>query len=128
MMNSRMKDKIYALLSFVSIISAIGSFAFAVNFLLQTNEYIFNVNEKTVKEKTTIADKAGFESIKAKLKLKENISAESFQGKSLQGAPASDISAPDILPSSSPSASSSLLPSSPAKTTENMKAPDNAEF
>lgn len=71
MLSSRTKDKIYALLSFLSIILVIGSFAFTVNFLLEINKYIFSVNEKIVKEKTTVVDKAGFENIKEKLKLKE---------------------------------------------------------
>ncbi|MBU4338682.1 hypothetical protein KKB43_01120 [Patescibacteria group bacterium] len=71
MLNSRTKDKIYAFLSFLAIVLAIGSFAFVVNFLLQVNKYIFSVNEKIVKEKTTAVDKAGFENIKEKLNLKE---------------------------------------------------------
>ncbi|MBU3924867.1 hypothetical protein KJ854_02945 [Patescibacteria group bacterium] len=71
MLNSRTKDKIYAFLSFLAIVLAIGSFAFTVNFLLQVNKYIFSVNEKIVKEKTTAVDKAGFENIKEKLNLKE---------------------------------------------------------
>ncbi|MBU4350888.1 hypothetical protein KKH63_00950, partial [Patescibacteria group bacterium] len=79
MLNSRIKDKIYAFLSFLTIVLVIGSFAAAVNFLLETNEYIFSVNEKIVKEKTTLVDKAGFENIKEKLSLREVKNAVSSQ-------------------------------------------------
>lgn len=64
MLSSRAKDKIYAFLSFLSIVLAIGSFVLTVDFLLQINKYIFKVNEQTIKEKTVVADKAGFEKIK----------------------------------------------------------------
>jgi hypothetical protein len=70
MLTSRTKDKIYAIVSFLTIILVIGSFAAVVNFLLETNEYIFSVNEKTVKEKTTVIDKDSFENIKARLDLR----------------------------------------------------------
>lgn len=76
MLNSRTKDKIYAFLSFLTIVLTIGSFAAVMKFLLDTNEYIFSVNEKIVEEKTIIVDKAGFESIKEKLILKEDNNSE----------------------------------------------------
>ena len=71
MLNSRTKDKIYALLSFLAIVLAIGSFVLTINFLLKINKYIFSVNQQTVKEKTTVVDKAGFETIKERLRLKK---------------------------------------------------------
>lgn len=72
-MNSRTKDKIYALLSFLSIVLTIGSFVAVVGFLVKTNEYIFSVNEKTVKEKTTTVDKARYETIEVKLNSKKSL-------------------------------------------------------
>lgn len=67
MFNSRTKDKIYAFISFLAIVLLVGSFAFIVNFLLKMNNYVFNVSEEIVKEKTTVVDKAGFESIIKKM-------------------------------------------------------------
>lgn len=84
MANSRTKDKVYAFLSFLTIILVIGSFAAVVNFLLETNKYIFSVNEKIVKEKTTVVDKAGFENIKEKLKIKESKNAVIYPNSALE--------------------------------------------
>ncbi len=95
MLNSRTKDKIYAFLSFLAIVSAIGSFVFAVSFLLETNKYIFSVNEKIVKEKTTVVDKAGFEIIKEKLNLKEGKSETAPQAEKIPLAPDSSSEAMD---------------------------------
>lgn len=78
MLDSRTKDKIYALLSFLAIVFVVGSFAVVVNFLIGTNKYIFSVNAAIVKEKTTVVDKAGFEKIIEKLKLKGVSGAENF--------------------------------------------------
>lgn len=109
MLNSRMKDKIYAFLSFFSIVLAIGSFAAVANFLLETNKYIFSVNEKIVKEKTTTVNKAGFESIKARLSLKEGKSAESSQEEEKPAWDAKKI-IPEISLSPSPQSSPSSAP------------------
>jgi hypothetical protein len=70
MMDSRTKDKIYAFLSFLVIVLVVGSFAFVTEFLMEINKYIFSVNEDTVKERTTVVDKAGFEKIIGKLQSK----------------------------------------------------------
>ncbi len=67
MISSRTKNKIYAVSSILVIILIIGSFAMVANFLLEINEYIFSVDEKIVKEKTTILDKANLDKIKAKI-------------------------------------------------------------
>lgn len=133
MLNSRMKDKIYAFLSFLSIILAIGSFAAVIGFLLKTNEYIFSVNEKTVKEKTTVADKAGFENIKARLNLKEDNNAVAPQEEEktilenlLNFSSESSLSPlPAISPS--PSSVTSPLPSSESAAGK-AGALDNAEI
>lgn len=123
MLNSRTKDRIYAFLSFLTIVLVVGSFALAVNFLLETNKYIFSVNEKIVKEKTTVVDKTGFENIKEKLNLKnsKNIAApqiekiESVEEKASLKIPLiDDVLTPDISPS--PSLSPALLDSPPAGT------------
>lgn len=79
MLSSRTKDKIYAFLSVLAIILIIGSFAAAANFLLQVNKYIFSVDEKIIKEKTTVLDKEGFAKIKEKLKAKESKPPEIIQ-------------------------------------------------
>lgn len=111
MLNSRIKDKIYAFLSFLTIILVIGSFVAVVNFLLETNKYIFNVNEKIVKEKTIVVDKMGFENIKEKLNLKEGKSKATSQAEKtlteeekapLETPLANDILTPSVSPSPSP--------------------------
>lgn len=79
MLSSRTKDEIYAFLSILAIVLIIGSFAAAANFLLQINKYIFSVDEKIIREKTTVLDKEGFARIKEKLKAKENKPAEIIQ-------------------------------------------------
>lgn len=135
MLNSRIKDKIYAFLSFLAIVLAIGSFAFTVNFLMKVNKYIFSVNEQTVKAETISADKMGFEKIKEKLMTKEggeerNIPAdtnvdtsaksapESFQENSsdITGNSSSEVMTNDVLiPSTSPISLPGILPASSPK-------------
>jgi len=117
MLNSRTKDKIYAALSFLAIVLAIGSFALVVNFLLQINKYIFSVNDQIVKEKTTVMDKPGFESIKEKLKIKESNATGSAQTEILHNASANNIS--------TPSSSFQLSPEPTASKTKTMDGKAN---
>lgn len=114
MLNSRTKDKIYAFLSFLAIVLAIGSFVLVVNFLLQINKYIFNLDEKIVKEKTTVMDKAGFENIREKLRLKESGGAEEPPAEivPLETSSVNETAMPSPSPSLSPSPSPSPSPSS----------------
>ena len=70
MFSGETKKRIYALVSIFTIILIIGSFALIVNFLAKTNDLIFSVDEMTVKEKTTVLDKANFEKIKEKMELR----------------------------------------------------------
>jgi len=70
MFSGETKKRIYAMVSIFTIILIIGSFALIVNFLAKTNDLIFSVDETTVKEKTTILDKANFEKIREKMELR----------------------------------------------------------
>ncbi len=117
MLNSRIKNKIYAFLSFLTIVLAIGSFAVMVNFLLRTNKYIFSVNEKVIKEKTTVIDKAGFEIVKEKLYLKEGKSAVAPQKENIEVAGEAIIT--EILPSPSPE----FLPNPTLEAQESVEIP-----
>lgn len=67
MLSSRNKNKIYALTSASVIIIVIGSFILAVNFLLGINKFVFSVDERIVKEKTTVFDSASYAQLKNKL-------------------------------------------------------------
>ena len=96
MPNSRLKNKIYAITSILCIVLAAGSFVYVVKFLFETNEYIFSVNEKTVKEKTIVADKAGFEKVKEKLKLKENAAIEASRAQK-NSASEEELAGEDLL-------------------------------
>lgn len=67
MFSGEMKKRIYALASIFTIILIGGSFALIVNFLVKTNDLIFSVDERTIKEKTIVLDKSDFEKIKEKM-------------------------------------------------------------
>jgi hypothetical protein len=79
MLNSKTKNKIYALISILAIISVIASFAATVKFLLEINNFIFSVDEKIVKDKTVLLDKERFFSIKDKLIAPETVFSPPIQ-------------------------------------------------
>lgn len=113
MLSSRTKDEIYVFLSILVIVLIIGSFAAAANFLMQINKYIFSVDEKIIKEKTTVLDREGFARIKEKLKAKEYKPAEIIQQEE------NPIAGEENPAGISPENSAAPFPAIPAETPAN---------
>lgn len=113
-MNSQNKNKIYAFVSISVIILTVASFAATVGFLLKINKLVFNVDEKIIKEQTTVLNKEGFERIKNKLNPQKNniITEEKSINIDASGGSADVFSSPDLSPNSNVSLSPEVTPAS----------------
>lgn len=67
MLSGKIKNKIYAIISVSVIIFLIASFFLAVNFFIKINNLVFGVDERLIREKTTVPDIDGYDLMKNKI-------------------------------------------------------------
>lgn len=67
MINSKIKNNIYAMISILIIIFVIGSFILSINFLIKINKISSEVNMNIIKENTTVFDSQRYDKIKNRL-------------------------------------------------------------
>lgn len=69
MLSGKTKNKIYAVVSVMTLVSIIASFLAIVSFLVYVNNIIFSVDEKMIKEKTIVLNIEGYDQIKDKVEM-----------------------------------------------------------
>ena len=72
MLNSKIKNKIYSIISISVLIATVISFIVSINFLIKINNISLNIDEKIVEEKTIILDITAYNKIKDKLEVPKN--------------------------------------------------------
>ncbi len=72
MLNSKIKNKIYSIISISVLIATVISFVISINFLIKINNTSLNIDKKIVEEKTIILDVTAYNKIKDKLEVPKN--------------------------------------------------------
>ena len=72
MLNSKIKNKIYSIISISVLIATVISFIISINFLIKINNTSLNIDKKIVEEKTIILDVTAYNKIKDKLEVPKN--------------------------------------------------------
>jgi len=72
MLTSKMKNKIYSIISVFVLIATIISFIISINFLIKINNTSLNINKKTVEDEMTALDVNAYNKIKDKLQMPKN--------------------------------------------------------
>ncbi|MCK5085325.1 hypothetical protein KAK05_01290 [Candidatus Parcubacteria bacterium] len=72
MLNSKIKNKIYSIVSISVLIATVISFIISINFLIKINNTSLNIDKKIVEEKTIILDVTAYNKIKDKLEVPKN--------------------------------------------------------
>lgn len=72
MLNSKIKNKIYSIISISVLIATVVSFIISINFLIKINNTSLNINKKIVKDEMTTLDVNAYNKIKDKLQISKN--------------------------------------------------------
>jgi len=69
MLNGKIKNKIYSIISISVLIAAVISFIISINFLIKINNASLNINKKIVEEKTITLDINIYNEIKDRIEM-----------------------------------------------------------
>lgn len=67
MLNGKIKNKIYSIISISVLIATVISFIVSINFLIKINNTSLNINKKIIEEETITLDVNAYDKIKNKL-------------------------------------------------------------